>query len=79
VADGISPGLDRARLRALGNAVVPAVAEWIGRRVTEAAGLAASPGEGSVGFRAGASVLRGVPSTDPDHPASLNPDEGAAA
>ena len=33
MADGLSPDLDRRRLRALGNAVAPAVAEWIGRRV----------------------------------------------
>jgi site-specific DNA-cytosine methylase len=33
VADGVSPGMDNARLAALGNAVVPQVAEWIGRRL----------------------------------------------
>jgi DNA (cytosine-5)-methyltransferase 1 len=33
VADGVSPGLDNARLAALGNAVVPQIAEWLGRRL----------------------------------------------
>jgi DNA (cytosine-5)-methyltransferase 1 len=35
VADGISRGLDNARLAALGNAIVPQIAEWIGRRLME--------------------------------------------
>jgi DNA (cytosine-5)-methyltransferase 1 len=40
VADGISGGVDRRvdRVRALGNAVVPAVAEMVGRAVLHAAG-----------------------------------------
>ncbi len=37
MADGLSPELDRGRLRALGNAVVPQVAEYIGRRIMEVA------------------------------------------
>jgi site-specific DNA-cytosine methylase len=37
VADGFPTGMDLARLRALGNAVVPQVAEWIGRRIMEVA------------------------------------------
>jgi len=36
VANGVSPGLDNARLAALGNAIVPQIAEWIGRRILEA-------------------------------------------
>jgi len=36
--DGISVAVDRRRLHGLGNAVVPQVAEWIGRRVMMAAG-----------------------------------------
>jgi DNA (cytosine-5)-methyltransferase 1 len=35
VADGLPGGLDARRLHALGNAVVPAVAEAVGRRVME--------------------------------------------
>jgi DNA (cytosine-5)-methyltransferase 1 len=35
LADGLSPALDRRRLFALGNAVVPAVAEHIGRLIVE--------------------------------------------
>ena len=33
---GISKGMDRTRMKALGNAVVPQVSEWIGRRILEA-------------------------------------------
>ena len=35
MANGIPAGLDRRRLRALGNALVPQIAEFIGRRVIE--------------------------------------------
>lgn len=35
VDDGFPSGLDKARLKALGNAVVPQIAEWIGRRIIE--------------------------------------------
>ncbi|KOR36654.1 hypothetical protein AM228_10790 [Planktothricoides sp. SR001] len=34
-ADGVSPRLDGRRGRVLGNAVVPAIAEWIGRKTLE--------------------------------------------
>lgn len=34
-ADGVSPRLDGRRGRVLGNAVVPAIAEWIGRKILE--------------------------------------------
>lgn len=37
VADGLSDELDRYRLRCLGNAVVPQVAEWIGQQIMKAA------------------------------------------
>lgn len=36
--DGISRGMDRKALKALGNAVVPHVAEWIGRRLEALSG-----------------------------------------
>ena len=36
MVNGPSTALDRSRLKALGNAVVPQVAEWIGRRIVEA-------------------------------------------
>ena len=35
VADGFPAELDIARLKALGNAIVPAVAEFIGRGIME--------------------------------------------
>jgi len=38
MADGVSPGLDE-RGKSLGNAVVPQVAEWVGRRIVEADGV----------------------------------------
>ena len=37
MADGLSAELDRRRLFALGNAVVPQVSEFIGRRIMVAA------------------------------------------
>lgn len=37
MADGVPCGVVRAPLKALGNAVVPQVAEWIGRRIVDAA------------------------------------------
>lgn len=37
VADGVPTGLDLDRLRAVGNAVVPQIAEYIGRRIMAAA------------------------------------------
>jgi DNA (cytosine-5)-methyltransferase 1 len=36
VVDGVSSELDRRRVAGLGNAVVPQVVEWIGRRIVEA-------------------------------------------
>ena len=36
MAHGVPTGLDRARLKEHGNAVVPQVSEWIGRRILEA-------------------------------------------
>ena len=36
VADGVSPGLDNARLAALGDSIVPQIAEWIFKRILEA-------------------------------------------
>ena len=46
-ADGVSPRMDGRRGRLLGNAVVPAIAEWIGRKIIEIETLAQS--ESSVG------------------------------
>lgn len=37
MAHGVPDELDRARLKAHGNAVVPQVAEWVGRRIMEVA------------------------------------------
>lgn len=37
VADGTATELDLARLKAVGNSVVPQIAEWIGRQLLEAA------------------------------------------
>lgn len=37
MADGFRRGLDEDRLRVAGNAVVPDIAEWIGRKIIEAA------------------------------------------
>jgi site-specific DNA-cytosine methylase len=37
MAHGAQSGMDRAQLRAVGNAVVPQVAEWVGRRILESA------------------------------------------
>jgi DNA (cytosine-5)-methyltransferase 1 len=42
VGDGVPSRMDRNRIRAIGNAVVPQVAEWIGRRVLEFEALEAS-------------------------------------
>lgn len=36
VANGVLGNMDRARVHALGNAVVPQIAEWIGKRILEA-------------------------------------------
>jgi DNA (cytosine-5)-methyltransferase 1 len=36
MADGVSPGLDNARLAALGNSIVPQIAEWIAERIKAA-------------------------------------------
>jgi DNA (cytosine-5)-methyltransferase 1 len=33
--DGVSPALDAARVHACGNAIIPQIAEWIGRRLME--------------------------------------------
>lgn len=37
MAHGVPTAVDRARLKAHGNAVVPQVAEWVGRRIMESA------------------------------------------
>ena len=43
VGDGFPTELDLSRLKGLGNAVVPQVAEWIGRRIMEADALFQPP------------------------------------
>jgi DNA (cytosine-5)-methyltransferase 1 len=40
-ADGISRGLDANRMAALGNAIVPQIAEWIAKQILKAEGRAA--------------------------------------
>jgi DNA (cytosine-5)-methyltransferase 1 len=45
MANGLSVGMDRTRHAGLGNAVVPQVAEWIGRRIYDRCGVDRGSGE----------------------------------
>jgi DNA (cytosine-5)-methyltransferase 1 len=47
VADGVSPGLDNARLAALGNSILPQIAEWIAHRIKEAEGAVTGTADSS--------------------------------